>query len=193
MYVFSDEDIMKVEIKLQVDRKKFSGLFILTPYDDGNSVFTKTAPCKEVLIRLKVLATEFLNLVENIILEESLYSWKELFIPNRRGFDCILNLQPLLNPRRHEQITRFEIDSILSFVEPKEENQHMPVINFNPVQLYLKELRAVYGDLCVFFHDTYGGNYIGVLWKPGTVEREDIKKGFEILGKNILKSIIMKS
>ncbi|XP_045465928.1 nucleolar protein 6-like isoform X2 [Harmonia axyridis] len=189
----SDEDIMKVEIKLQVDRKKFSALFILTPYDDGNSVFTKTAPCKEVLIRLKVLATEFLNLVENIILEESLYSWKELFIPNRRGFDCILNLQPLLNPRRHEQITRFEIDSILSFVEPKEENQHMPVINFNPVQLYLKELRAVYGDLCVFFHDTYGGNYIGVLWKPGTVEIEDIKKGFEILGKNILKSIIMKS
>ncbi|XP_045463296.1 nucleolar protein 6-like [Harmonia axyridis] len=184
----SEERIFRLETDMEKNRGNYPDLFILTPYDD-NSSFTATAPCKQVLIRLKVLATEFLNYFEKMIMEESLCDWKDLFIPNATGFDYVLNVKYLLNPRRHEALSNNEIDSQITYMEPKE-NQHMPVIKFDPIQILLKELRNTYGDHCVFFHDTYGGSYIGVLWKPDVPleSKEDIKRGFEIIGKNILKN-----
>ncbi|KAK9869244.1 hypothetical protein WA026_002994 [Henosepilachna vigintioctopunctata] len=206
------EQISNVDTQMRINRDKYPPLFILTPYDNGDSIFTKKAPSKQVLVRLKLLAAECLDVVANIVLNESLYSIKELFIPNINGFNCVLHLRSLINPRRHERILNVETDGKVPFSEPtKEAEENMPVIDFDPVQMYLKELRINYGAFCVFFHDTYGGNFIGVLWNPKELEprnikvsymlgrkvendklildKEEIIRGFHILGKDILKSI----
>ncbi|XP_044746051.1 nucleolar protein 6-like [Coccinella septempunctata] len=183
--VLSDDRISNIENEMDTNREKFPPLVIVTPYDDCNSIFTKMAPCKEVLFRLKELATEFLSCFEKMIWEDNLENWMALFLPNTDGFDCILHLKLLLNPRRHEQISIINPSKMI-FKKPEGKEEYLPVIKFNPVEMYLEKLRNIYGDLCVFFHDTYGGDYIAVLWKP-EAPKEDIRKGIEILGRDIIE------
>lgn len=35
-----------------------------------------------------------------------------------------------------------------------------------------------YGDFILFFHDSYGGNVIGGLWKPASLQERDVKVSF---------------
>ncbi|KAI4467642.1 nucleolar rna-associated protein [Holotrichia oblita] len=51
----------------------------------------------------------------------------------------------------------------------------MPVVDFNPVDKYIQELREIYGEYAVFFHDCYGGNVIGILWNKHVLEPRDFK------------------
>ncbi|XP_043542007.1 nucleolar protein 6-like isoform X2 [Chiloscyllium plagiosum] len=91
----------------------------------------------------------------------------------------------------------------------------MPVVDYDPVQCYLRELRSAFGEFALFFHDTYGGSLIAVLWKPQAFTPQPFKtshinakmletKGnqlqlvpnveailedFEILGAGLVKSV----
>ncbi|KAL0192857.1 hypothetical protein M9458_011153, partial [Cirrhinus mrigala] len=51
----------------------------------------------------------------------------------------------------------------------------LPVIDYDPVRLYLSELREAFGDLALFFFDPYGGTVIAVLWKPAAFEPKPFK------------------
>uniref|UniRef100_A0A8C2G045 Nucleolar protein 6 n=1 Tax=Cyprinus carpio TaxID=7962 RepID=A0A8C2G045_CYPCA len=51
----------------------------------------------------------------------------------------------------------------------------LPVIDYDPVRLYLSELRDAFGDLALFFYDPYGGTVIAVLWKPNAFEPKPFK------------------
>ncbi|KAL3286351.1 hypothetical protein HHI36_000859 [Cryptolaemus montrouzieri] len=147
----TSDQISNLDSRMRTNRESFPPLFILTPYDNGDSIFTKKAPSKEVLVRLKVLANECLNVVQNILLQESLFSIKELFIPNTNGFNCILNLRSLTNPRKIERIIKYESDSKIHYREPCGDDKCLPVIDFDPIQMYLRDLRNTYGTFCVFF------------------------------------------
>lgn len=70
------DKIAEVNNDMDKNRENYPDLFILTPYDDSKSIFTKKAPCKQVLNRLKILAKEFLrNFEENVIVDPN-YNWK---------------------------------------------------------------------------------------------------------------------
>lgn len=47
-----------------------------------------------------------------------------------------------------------------------------PAAGFNPVQLYLHELREGYRKYAVFFYDHCGGDRIAVLWRPEALEEK---------------------
>lgn len=87
-----------------------------------------------------------------------------------------------------------------------------PAAGFNPVQLYLTELRKGYRKFAIFFYDHCGGDRIAVLWKPDALEErpftttnvngcvlsddgtvklntEALIRDFEILGKGLVCSI----
>lgn len=51
----------------------------------------------------------------------------------------------------------------------------LPVIDYDPVRLYLSELREAFGELALFFYDPYGGTVIAVLWKPNAFEPKPFK------------------
>ena len=42
----------------------------------------------------------------------------------------------------------------------------LPVHDYDPVRCYLNDLRNAFDDIALFFCDTYGGDVIGVIWKP---------------------------
>jgi U3 small nucleolar RNA-associated protein 22 len=158
------------------NREAWPNLFVAMPYDDCTSSFTKTAPSKEVLRRVKHLASETLSFATKIVKEESPTIVKDLFIPNLDGYDVLIQLRPLLNPVRHEQVIGDELEGQVVVKDfDAGESTKLPITGFNPVQCYLRELRNNYGDFANFFHDTYGGNVIGVLWIPKALEDKDFK------------------
>uniref|UniRef100_A0A672MCZ3 Nucleolar protein 6 n=1 Tax=Sinocyclocheilus grahami TaxID=75366 RepID=A0A672MCZ3_SINGR len=47
--------------------------------------------------------------------------------------------------------------------------------DYDPVRLYLSELREAFGDLALFLYDPYCGTVIAVLWKPAAFEPKPFK------------------
>lgn len=176
---FNEENFEKhrpeIESNLQKNREAYSNLYIIMPYDQGLSVFTKEAPSKETLCRVRQLAKESLIYFDNLI-NNSKENIKEIFEPNLEGYNVLIHLRPLLNPRRHEELLFEKIERRIIVEKYKESDDNkIPITGFNPVEKYLKTLRENYGKFAVFFHNSYGGNIIGVLWKPTVFQTYDFK------------------
>ncbi|CAH0552232.1 unnamed protein product [Brassicogethes aeneus] len=205
------EDIIDLEGKLQENREALQPLYIITPYDNGQSIFTKNSPTKQVLSRVKDLAIATLSFYSEKLLKSEKCDIKELFLPNWQGYNLLIQLNPLLNSRRHERILNSDESKILIEKYDPKVNSKIPICDFNPVEIYLEELRENYGEFASFFHDTYGGNTIGVLWNPKIFESKDFKvpnvngrklendklvtnvdaliEDFYIIGKDLVKTI----
>lgn len=176
---FNEEDfecqLLEIESNLQKNREAHPNLFIIMPYDQGLSVFTKDSPCKETLHRVRQLAKECLVHFENVI-NNSQFSIKDLFLSNLEGYNVLIHLRPLFNPRRHEGIIFENVDSRIIVEKYKESNNNkIPITGFNPVEIYLNVLRKNYGKYAIFFHNSFGGNVIGVLFKPAVFQTTDFK------------------
>lgn len=57
----------------------------------------------------------------------------------------------------------------------KKTNEILPVTDFNPAEIYLRELRDNYGEFALFFYDSFGGDVIAVLWRAEVKELSDFK------------------
>lgn len=92
-----------------------------------------------------------------------------------------------------------------------------PVVDFNPVEIYLNELRSAYGELAHFCTDLYGDTKIYVLWKPDALRNKELKptnlkyrlvdpvknslelnlaaviEDFKIIGGELVESVIVKN
>ncbi|KAL8581118.1 hypothetical protein ACOMHN_033566 [Nucella lapillus] len=96
--------------------------------------------------------------------------WKVIFRPPLDVFDLVIHLSPRCMTRRHQSL---EVKDMTLATFPsrlprcKEVTQTgMPVVDFNPVEMFLGDLEDIYGDFALFFHDRYGGDIIAVLFKP---------------------------
>ncbi|CAG9764718.1 unnamed protein product [Ceutorhynchus assimilis] len=181
------EDIADLESKFQQNRAAVQPLYIIMPYDQGQSIFTKHSPSKETLHRVQGLAHATLKLVLGRIEEQLVFDLKELFKPNMEGYNLLIHLRPLLNPRRHEQIDNPADSKIVLEKYEQHKNEKIPIAGFNPVHSYLKALRESYGEFAMFFHDTYGGSTVGVLWNPKAKEVKEFKVA-HINGKKLVNS-----
>lgn len=149
-----------MEGKLQQNRSAHQPLYIITPFDEGRSIFTKHAPTKEVLKRVQSLATVTLNFYSQKLLEAEEYDvmvrkmasflelnvsnglFQDLFTPNWQGYNLLIHLNSSVNPRVHEQITPPLKTGIFVEKYDSKKKSKIPITNFNPVELYLKELRV---------------------------------------------------
>lgn len=161
------EEISSIEEKLQKNRNAYPALYIITSYDQGLSIFTKHSPTEEVLTRIKTLSQNALELIGGCIMNQSLVDFRQVFVPSLEGYDIIIHMKGSINSRKHEQIDsikrhqRLVLDKYVSSKEPL-----IPIVNFDPIQRYLQKLRHGYGKFALFFHDTYGGEKICVLFYP---------------------------
>ncbi|KAK0168959.1 hypothetical protein PV327_002715 [Microctonus hyperodae] len=172
----SREDIVSIENSFETKRETLPPLFISTPYDHDNSIWTKKVPTNLILNRVSSLAKEVLKLVETELLKDSILVWKPMFVPPMTAYDCLIYMKSEFNPRRYQY---FDLDDSVPKTtwhpyKPHTE-QKIPVIEFNPVQRYLDQLRHGYGEFALFFHDTYGGSVIGVLLNPNALIAKDFK------------------
>ncbi|XP_043934033.1 nucleolar protein 6 isoform X1 [Protopterus annectens] len=150
-------------------RSQLPVLFIATPKDRKGSMWTKEQPSAQILQRLILLAFESLQTLENYLMDPlGNHDVKMVFRPPVEFYDIIIHLNPRQIPRLLEAVDKPAVSFSRGLLKNNAsvKTLSMPVVDYDPVQCYLKELRDAFGDLALFFYDTHGGSLIGVLWKP---------------------------
>ncbi|XP_030756647.1 nucleolar protein 6 [Sitophilus oryzae] len=174
----SKEDLADLESKFQQHSDTIQPLYIITPYDQGASLFTKESPTREILIRIRQLANITLNLMSESVIEQKFFDLTGFFSPNMDGYNLIIHLNPQFNSRRHENTSDLNEQQVILEKYVKRDIENIPFVEFSPVDEYLKELRNNYRGIATFFHNIYGGNCIGVLWNPPALETKEFKVNY---------------
>jgi len=73
---FVGEDILEIETWFHNHRAMLPSLFLSTPYDRMNSIWSKEAPSLQILIRVAMLAGEALRVTEGLLFSAIISDWK---------------------------------------------------------------------------------------------------------------------
>ncbi|XP_051960770.1 nucleolar protein 6 isoform X2 [Xyrauchen texanus] len=158
-------------------RESLSTMFIVTP-NDKVSVWTKEAPSVQILQRAVMLAAESLRVLEAQLVDASQKQdiWV-VFRPPLEVYDVLIHLIPKQVPLLAKAVDPphaiFYQGTLSGDISTS--GGALPVIDYDPVRLYLSELRDAFGDLALFFCDPFGGTVIAVLWKPKAFEPQPFK------------------
>nr|CAD7443268.1 unnamed protein product [Timema bartmani] len=169
------EEVVEIEGVFQSSRATLPPLFLATSYQPSGVVWTKRNPTLQILVRTAMLAKESLTIVEEKLFSRH-FDTKLIFRPPLDVYDVLIYLRPLLNPRRLEAVDVNKDQPLVNLPSYQyHQGEKLPVAGFNPVQCYLQELRETYSEFALFFHDSYGGQVVGVLWIPAAMEVLDFK------------------
>ncbi|GBP18685.1 Nucleolar protein 6 [Eumeta japonica] len=175
------EQIADLEKKFNEKEADVPAVFVTTPYDgDTPSVWSRRAPSRQVLARVRLLSTSTLNYIEKSLLNDMKDNILGSFIPSLSGYDVLIRLHGHLVPH-----TAQRVDAVPRLRTPPALTDVIPIVQFDPVAKYLEELRGAYSQFALFFHDTYGGDVIAVLWRPDI--RDHVH--FQVSNANALKPI----
>uniref|UniRef100_A0A3Q1HD25 Nucleolar protein 6 n=1 Tax=Anabas testudineus TaxID=64144 RepID=A0A3Q1HD25_ANATE len=162
-------DYTEIKNDFMASRESLPVMFIATPKDKKLSMWTKRAPCVQMLQRVVVVAAESLKVVERQLMDGTqMQDVRVAMRPPLDAYDVLIHLNPkqvpLLSQAVDPPTVTFSRGVVTSGLA--QSGGALPVIDYNPVSLYLTELREAFGDLALFFCDPYGGTVIAVLWKP---------------------------
>nr|XP_020652113.1 nucleolar protein 6 [Pogona vitticeps] len=173
-----DANYVEIQNHFIAARPHLPVMFIATPRDQRSSLWTKDKPSAQILQRLLVLALESLRALERQLMDPlGSQDVKMAFRPPLDLYDVLIHLRPKQIPRHLEAVDRpvksFSRGTLKDDVAVKALS--FPVVDYDPVQNYLRELRQAFSDLALFFYDKHGGEVIGVLWKPSAFEPQPFK------------------
>ncbi|NWZ30687.1 NOL6 protein, partial [Asarcornis scutulata] len=173
----TDADCTEIRNKFMAARSRLPVMFIATPKDQWSSVWTREQPSAQILQRLLVLAAESLRTLEEQLMDPlGSHDVKIAFRPPLDLYDVLIHLNSNQIPRHLEGVDR----PVKSFSRGVVKNSAgvnvlFPVVDYDPVQCYLQELRDAFSDLALFFYDKHGGEVIAVLWKPLSFQPQPFK------------------
>ncbi|XP_062482635.1 nucleolar protein 6 [Pezoporus occidentalis] len=213
----TDTDCTEIKSKFAAARSHLPVMFIATPKDRWSSMWTQERPSAQILQRLTVLASESLRALEEQLMDPfKTQDVKMVFRPPLDFYDVLIHLNTKQIPRHLESVDQ-PVKSFSRGVVKNSTSEKIlfPVVDYDPVQCYLQELRDAFSDLALFFYDKHGGEVIAVLWKPLSFQPQPFKvsnmKGrmvttlndklvcvpnveailedFEVLGEGLVKSV----
>ena len=166
----SPEELREADASIAGNRSQLPALVLVTPYDPSGIAFTRHDPPVAVWSRLMLLATESLKLLERQLVD-GIGDVLQSFRPPLEHYDVVIHLKRGLVARRlhtfdapsDKKIRRFD-PSEADDPKKKKKTLNLPVIDYEPVDRLLSELRAAHSQRARFFRDTYGGVMIGVVW-----------------------------
>ena len=129
---------------------------------------------KVVAGRLRALARAVMQLVESKGTDMSEEDWRGIFQGDTEEFDFVIKVNKSLvkgtagmqEERKKGGDAKFKNLTLAQNIDSVED------IGFDPVDLYLADLRAAFGHAALFFHGE-GQDAICGLWRPGSMgERE---------------------
>ncbi|VDO96644.1 unnamed protein product [Soboliphyme baturini] len=222
----SKSDISEIQAQFITIRPTLPPLCIVTPEDRQGVRWTRPRPSSMIVDRLTKLANISLDYISKNLLQPS-FNPKILFEPVLDVFDVQIWLRRTQVPRSYMQVTLKigeETNDWLKQVESGSKNNLFPVIDYDPVRQYLEELQVLlvilesFEKFAAFFYDQYGGQVIGVLWKPQSLSDVEFKisnlngrmlkrigssckmifnvpaivESFQIMGKGLVENIVIK-
>ncbi|ELT97667.1 hypothetical protein CAPTEDRAFT_223604 [Capitella teleta] len=161
---FSKDDYTDIQNHFTENRAELPVMFLATPTDKSASYWTINGPSPPILSRLALLAHESLDTLERqLSTETDMKKFKVIFRPPVDFYDVTIRLKS----GYLSQLPK-NVDVTKTPMEKKAVDSAMPVVDYDPALLFLKELRETFSDIALFFFDCYGGGSIYVLWKPET-------------------------
>uniref|UniRef100_A0A2C9LX97 Nucleolar protein 6 n=1 Tax=Biomphalaria glabrata TaxID=6526 RepID=A0A2C9LX97_BIOGL len=169
---FTEEDFSTIPKEFTKHRATLPCMCLVTPQDKQGTKWTRPNPTEPFLQRLIVLARESLKIVEaQVMLQTASADFKLIFRPPLGHYDLIIRLLKKVNVNRYQAVDAKK--DVCVNLPDKSQKQPIPLVGFNPVRLFVQDLRSVFGDFAMFFHDTFGGDVIGVVWKSQAFEKKD--------------------
>uniref|UniRef100_A0A452SLY1 Nucleolar protein 6 n=1 Tax=Ursus americanus TaxID=9643 RepID=A0A452SLY1_URSAM len=157
-------------------RTQLPVMVIVTPQDRKNSVWTQDGPSPQILQQLVVLAAEALPVLEKQLMDpRGPGDIRTVFRPPLDMYDVLIRLSPRHIPRHRQAVDSPAASFCRGLLSEPGPSSLMPVLGYDPPQLYLAQLREAFGDLALFFYDQHGGEVIGVLWKPSSFQPQPFK------------------
>ncbi|GIY22546.1 nucleolar protein 6 [Caerostris darwini] len=211
------EDIDEIYTTFTSQRSTLPPMVIPNPLDRRGSLWTKNKPPALILKRIKILAAASLKTLDGILSRAQISDIKAIFRPPLESYDVIIHLKRNEVPTLRCAVDVYTTDKLPVFKPYKyERNELYPIVEYDPVQKYLEELRENFGEFAFFLYDVYGGDFIAVVWKQSAFtpkefksstvsyrklsengnlvpDIESILEDFEILGSGIKKKIVKKA
>ncbi|KAG8194848.1 hypothetical protein JTE90_017281 [Oedothorax gibbosus] len=196
-------------------RSTLPPMVIVNPFDKRGCMWTKNKPVPLILKRLTILAKASLKSLNFVLYNMKLPDAKEIFRPPLDSFDILIYLKRNEMPRLGCAVDVYMTDTLPSFKPYKSEmNEVYPIVDYDPVQKYVEELRENFGEFAFFLYDIYGGDFVAVVWKKNAFTPKDftashancrkpygdsnrvipdverIMEDFELLGEGLVKKIV---
>lgn len=170
------EEQVEIRSSFLAARTQLPVMVIVTPQDRRSSVWTQDGPSAQILQQLVSLAAEALPILEKQLMDpRGPGDIRTVFRPPFDMYDVLIHLTPRHIPRHRQAVDPPAASFCRGLVTEPGPSSLMPVLGYDPPQLYLAQLREAFGDLALFFYDQHGGEVIGVLWKPSSFQPQPFK------------------
>ncbi|KAK6733690.1 hypothetical protein RB195_017444 [Necator americanus] len=198
---WNEEEIAKLESNFVKMRPILPPMVIITNEDPVGS---RDGPTPLLLKRIIALAKSMLEVLDmNYGNAKAVDVKSALTDVDMSVYDAIIEIYP-------KMVVRTSVSEKTPTVNNPEA---LPVVSFDPVDELVYALNAHFEHVALFFWNKYGGNHIGLIWKPYEVEvpakisrcslhyaskpgastlllnRDEILEGIRILGRGIVKDI----
>ncbi|GFX25918.1 nucleolar protein 6 [Trichonephila clavipes] len=213
-----NENINEIYETFTSERSSLPPMVIASPLDRRGDMWTKRKPHSLILKRVSILANASIKTLDDILNKVEIYDIKTIFRAPLDSYHTLIYLKRREIPRLKWAIDVYETDKLPLYKSYKHEpNEVLPIVEYDPVERYLHELRRNFGDYALFFHDVYGGNIIAVVWKQSSFspkefnassinnrtlyrngpqvvpDVERILEDFKILGHGLVNKIVKKT
>ncbi|KAM5183507.1 nucleolar protein 6 isoform 1-T2 [Callospermophilus lateralis] len=170
------EEQVEIRSSFLAARTRLPVMVIITPQDRKSSVWTQDGPSAQILQQLVILAAKALPVLEKQLMDP----WgpgdiRTVFRPPLDMYDVLIHLYARHIPRHRQAVDSPAASFCRGLLNKPGPSSLMPVLGYDPPQLYLAQLREAFGDLALFFYDQHGGEVIGVLWKPTSFQPQPFK------------------
>lgn len=170
------EEQVEIRSSFLAARTQLPVMVIVTPQDRRGSVWTQDSPSAQILQQLVVLAAESLSILEKQLMDpHGPGDIRTVFRPPLDMYDVLIRLSTRHIPRHRQAVDSPAASFCRGQLSKPGSPSLMPVLGYDPPQLYLAQLREAFGDLALFFYDQHGGTVIGVLWKPTGFQSQPFK------------------
>ncbi|KAK6050395.1 hypothetical protein COOONC_12101 [Cooperia oncophora] len=199
---WNEEEIAKLESNFVKMRPILPPMVIITNEDPVGSKWTRDGPTPLMLKRIIALATSTLKVLDvNYENDKRVDLQAALSSVDMSIYDAIIEIYPKMVVRKD-----------VAYEQPQNVKA-LPVVNFDPIEELVYELNAHFQHVALFFWNRYGGDCIGLKWKPHEMEvpakisrcclhhardkgasdlllnKEEVLEGIRILGRGIVKDI----
>lgn len=171
---FSAADVVEITKKFNTSRESLPSMCICTPIDVENSSFwTQDSPNWMILNRLHAISQQTLSILDQKLMQPKQQDdFKVIFRMSLEPFDVVLYLKASQLARSGQSV-----DTKFNSNKDKQEllTNDLPVVAYEPDQLFLRDLKNAFSDIALFFNDCYGSNVIGIVWKPNIFNSKPFK------------------
>jgi len=153
-------------------------LFAASNVDLEGTTWTDNArPAKVVAARMTALAKAACQAIKEQGVHIDLAS---LFTSPLKDYDFVIQLSPRFTAGGQRKKAKDALKGQFKNLQLQASTlEARDLVGYNPIALFLTDLRSLYGHAIVLFHDEEGGDAIAGLWSPSTARRPwKVKLGY---------------